>query len=226
MNLEQKTEIGAEIWKEIKTLDELAKSVSVNPDTSRKLALLVEYHTNHQGLKRYELSKRNRLLYKKILKEGLISCIPTHSERYKDPYGYYLIHYSGLTRGQLRSANQILYARMLKDRSIENIPLVRGVEYKENPLGYYDAKCKGMTQVELRQKRPRLHKALKEKGLLSGIPSGIKPPFYGEDPLGYYYKHHKGWARYKLFKKQPALYQAIRRAGKLHSVPTLIKAKK
>ena len=85
-----------------------------------------------------------------------------------DPEGFFKMYYSGDTRKELERKNRALW-RYLKDNGLLMAPRRRN--YEGNPIGLYNAQCKGITRGRLPYVNNALYQALKYHKQLYLVPT-------------------------------------------------------
>jgi hypothetical protein len=135
------------------------------------------YRKHYAGLTRGELKKKDQSLYSRLLKDGLLSDIPTanlsalakkRSRFGLDALAYYKKHYQGLTRGELSKKDKGLYDRLWRDGLLNDIPT--GRRLIGDPLEYYRKHYAGLTREEVWRKNKRLYNTLWLDGTLKYVP--------------------------------------------------------
>jgi hypothetical protein len=129
------------------------------------------YRTRYKGVTRGQLAQRDRALYYRLRRAGLLYCIPLkHRPRraIPDPLGYYREHYQGVRRGQLSKRDFTLYLRLRGAGLLAHVPLVRPPI--PDLLGYYHRHYKGLSRWELFRRDSGLYHRIRRAGLLDKIP--------------------------------------------------------
>jgi RHS repeat-associated protein len=184
---------------------------------------LAYYREHYPGLTRSQLQDQAPGLYRRLLKEGLISGVPKGPSIFgDDPLAYYREHYPGLTRGELAKVRGGLYNVLWRRGLLSEVPLKNPVPiYANDPLAYYWEHYPGLTRSQLQDQVPGLYYRLRKGGLLSEVPEAKrgKPSKYGDDPLAYYWEHYPGLTRGRLYKRDMGLYSILKKYKLLGEVP-------
>lgn len=129
------------------------------------------YHRRFSHLSRGQLEVRNRALYHRLRRAGLLHHVPLKQRPRRaisDLLAYYRDHYPGVTRGRLAALDSSLYSRLRNAGLLANIPTTtRSIP---DPLAYYRRQFAGLSRSELRSRDSGLYQRLCRAGLLGKIP--------------------------------------------------------
>lgn len=202
--------------------DASGSSTPAHPD-------LLLYKRVYGTLYRTQLEKRDRPLYMRLKRAGLLHHVPYKRRRRNhlaDPLGYYHRHYEGMLRGELATRDPGVYFRLRKLGMLIHVP--RKHRDIPDPLAYYREHYQGMTRGELSRRDPGLYRRLLNFDLLTLIPKkqtrarSSRPRASPKaDPVLDYLARYPGLRRGELQLRDAALYGRLRRAGKLGVVPTV-----